>query len=431
VNPRVGAALLLLLLLGGLPGCEQDPRAPLDLDDIVDLEGDCVVVIHERLELGPDKSFPIHRYVADQPSSPGGWALVTHVDLDSDTPKQLAMLRVPASSHELATPPILLGQPSIGSTHIELRPGVAPGELWVLQDAGNNAAVRRLVPELGAIAENGSLANFPSVPAGVDGCPSRFNRQLLLIDGRPHVLALPDCSDAPTLDLHLLELDGSALFLNSWMLSFDPAPGDFSCVITHSCTIDPIGPGESTLMADAERVAVGFTQVRDFGNDETSSDVSILDIRLTAAGPKPTLVTFRQVWLTPTNLGPVRLAHDPFSVHFHVRNGSYVGGVGHDAALFRFDNLGETYVQLTTSLPFDGAGRLVQLDSQAVILHVTHETLRAIPLIDVASWPDWKPRTLMKLEGLSDLEPAGVGQVLLRRKAAPPQVVQLRCSSGP
>ena len=423
MNQRVGAALLVLL--GGLSGCEQDIRAPLDFGDIVDTDSDCVIVIHERLELGVDHNLPIHRYVADRPSSAGGWALVT-ITNDAEQ-AELALVRVKASPEEHGTAPIPLGQAHTSLARIELRAGTKPGELWVLQDAGNNAAVRKLAPELGVLAENGSLANFPTVTGGT-GCPSRFHRQLLFLDGRPFVLALPDCSDSVTLDLHLLELSEATMtFLSSWALSFDPSPGEFGCLLTKACVIDPIGPGESTLIADTERVAVGFTQVRDLGTGDSSSDVSLLELRRNPTGPIASLVTFRRVWQTPTDLGPVHVGQDPFSVHFHVRNRLGTG----DAALFRLDKLGELYTQLTTSLPFNGAGRLVQLDSQAVMLNVANGALYAIPLIDVASWPDWRPRILMALDGLIDFEPAGVGQVLLRRAQAPPQVVQLRCLSAP
>lgn len=418
MSSRARLALIGLLAIG----CEQDDlRAPLDLDHIDEPIEDCVTVIHESLELGLE----LHDYVGDGSGSTGGWALATILDEDLDAP-EIALVRVPASPDEPETEPVELGFASVNSARIELRAGAIPGELWVLVDRGNNALLRRLAPGVGVVAGNGLLANFP-LDDGTVGCPEEFHRQLLLIEGRPHVLALPDCSESTALELQLLELDPESLqFTTSWVLTFDPCAGDPQCgLVDYPYTLGPIRGGESSQVVSADRIAVGFTQVRDFGGGLAATDVSMLELWLETVGPVARIISFRQVWLTPTNLGTARFAQDLFSIQLHVRN----GGSDVDAALLRFDLREELYIQIKTPqlLPFGGPGRLVQLDGQSAMIDVRNGKLEAIPLIDVDSWPNWQPRTLLELDDLIDFEPAGVGQLLLRREQAAPQIVQLRC----
>jgi hypothetical protein len=412
-----GRGRLLLVMLPTL-GCEQDFRAPLDLDEIEEPTGSCVTVIHESLEPG----LALHQYVADAPNSAGGWALATILNEVLNQP-ELALVRVPATPDEAPTEPIELGFSNLASTRIELRGGAAPGELWLLQESDTSASLRKLAPGFGVIAGNGSLSNFPA-EEGNGACPAQFHRQLLLLEGRPYVLALPDCSDSTALDLQLLELDPDSLvFTSAWVLSFDPCTTDPQCGL-YPYTLTPIRGGESTHVANAERVAVGFTQVRDFGNGLTSAGVSLLDLELDADAPNARLITFREVWFTPTQLGPVHLGEDLFSTQLHVRN----GGSEQDAALLRFDVLGELYIQIKAPhLPLGGRGRLVQLATQSAMIDVDDGALVVVPLVDVASWPIWEPTTVLELDDLVSFEPAGLGQLLLRREQAPAQIVQLRC----
>ncbi len=413
------APLVATLVSLASPACGDDPRAPFDLDAIGEPDEDCVAVVHEALELGVEQ---LHRYVADAPGSAGGWALVTTIN-ELDNP-ELALVRVPAAADEPALAPIGLGIASLTATRVELRAGAAPGELWVLQDAGAAASLRKLAPKLGLVAGNGSLANFP-IPGDGGGCLGDHRRELLLIEGRPYVFALPKCSDSEALDLQLLELDPEDLqFASSWTLSFNPCADDPQCA-SYPYVINSIRGGGSTQVADAERVAVGFSQVREFSVGLTSADVSLLELRLVAGEPNARLITFRQVWLTPTELGLVEFAQDPFAIQLFVRN----GGSETDAALLRFDAIGELYVQINSAplLPLGGRGRLVQFATQSAMLDVRAGALELVPLIDVASWPQWDPRIVYALDDLVEFEPAGIGTLLLRRESAPPQVIALRC----
>lgn len=406
----------LLALLATL-GCDQDIRDPIDLDAIVEPTSECVTVIHESLEVG----LAVHEYVADAPTSAGGWALATI--LGEENQPELAIVRVPATPDEAPIEPITFGLSDPKTLHLQLRAGAKPGELWVLEESLAGTFLRKLAPEIGVVAGNGSIDNFPA-DSGYGSCPTEFQRQLLLIQGRPYVLALPDCSDSTELELHLLELDPDSLvFTTAWQLSFDPCFNDPQCGL-YPYKLEPIRGGESTHVANAEWVAVGFSQVRDFGNGLTSAGVSLLDLHMKAGAPNARLITFREVWFTPTELGPVHLGQDLFSVQLHVRN----GGSEHDAALLRFDAIGELFIQIKDPLlPMDGRGRLVQLETKSAMIDVDAGTLVAVPLDDVASWPTWRPTTLLELDGLLSFEPAGVGQLLLRRDQAPAQVVHLRC----
>jgi hypothetical protein len=416
-----GLSFACLLLLG----CELEPRAALDLDRIEEPTEDCVAVIHESLEPG----LALHEYVADAPNSPGGWALATILDEALNQP-ELALVRIPATPDEASTEPIELGVAELSAVAIELRAGVLPGELWVLLEKPSEASLRKLAPEVGTIAGNGSIDNFPTTDGGED-CSNEFHRQLLLIGGRPHVLALPRCSDSTALELQLLELDPDSLeFTSAWVLTFDPCVNDPACQLQFPYTLDPIRGGESTPTATAEQVAVGFTQVRDFGNGLTSTDVSLLELELQANGPHARIIRFENVWLTPTELGFADLGQDTYSIQLLVRN----GGSEVDAALLRFDRVGELFVQIKyPQLPFGGRGQLIQLATRSAMvdIDVDQGTLHAIPLVDAASWPVWEPRTLLELDDLVGFEPAGVGQLLLRREQAPPQIVHVRCLSDP
>jgi hypothetical protein len=65
------------------------------------------------------------------------------------------------------------------------------------------------------------------------------------------------------------------------------------------------------------------------------------------------------------------------------------------------------------------------------MLDIEDGVLRGIPLIDVDSWLDswsgWRSHDLHSLPDLVDFEVSGVGQLLLRREQAPPQVVHVAC----
>jgi hypothetical protein len=411
------ALVLACLLLG----CDVDSRTALDLDRIEEPTEGCVTVIHESLEPG----LALHEYVADAPNSPGGWALASILNEQLDEP-ELALVRIPATADEPPTTPIALDEAELAAIRIELRGGVLPGELWVLQQSESEASVRRLVPGSGTIASNFSLGNFPTDDGG-EGCPTEFHRQLLLIGGRPYVLALPNCSDSTALEMQLLELGPESLqFITAWVLTFDPCIHDPNCAL-YPYRLAPIGGGESTHDTTADQVAVGFTQVRDFGNGLTSSDVSLLELAVKANAPSARITRFREVWLTPTELGPAELGQDPFSIQLHVRN----GGSQHDAALLRFDYGGTLFVQIKyPQLPFSGRGQLVQLATSSAMIDVAQGMLQAIPLDDVDDWPVWQPRTLLELDDLVGFEPAGVGQLLLRREQAPAQIVHIRCLNG-
>ncbi|PRQ03715.1 hypothetical protein ENSA5_13370 [Enhygromyxa salina] len=413
-----------------IAGCD-DARAPLDLDAIAEPSDECVRVIHETLELGG----PLHRFVSDGPGSAGGWGMITFIN-EFDLPA-LALVRVPASASEAPTARIELGMSSPDPELVQLRAGSEPGEVWALSRSGQVVVLRRIVPELGLIATNGMLGNFPIHDDDGGACPSEHSRTLLVIEGQPYLLALPNCSDTPALDLHLLALERETLdFLTSWQLSFDPcAPYDdpAACAEIFAYSLSAIGPGTSTLLPDAARIPVGFTQVRAFtgglglSGTVMSSDVSLLDMRMTSNGPSARLVTFREVWIhsLPLALGPVSLGQDPYSTQLHIRNEL----LEDDAALMRFDTIGEFYVQLRDPelLPLGGRGQLVQLPDQAAMIDVEGGGLHAAPLADIGAWPFWTERTVLELDDLVDFEISGVGQLLLRRDQVAPQLVYLSC----
>lgn len=407
---RIAPAIIGLLTVA----CEDDVRATLDLDRIVE-PTDCVEVVHERLELGDE----LHEYLADAPHSAGGWALISVTD-DFDPPT-LALVRVPATPDEPETEPIEVGHWSPGSVHFELRSGAAPGELWVLRDAGSAVSLYKLHPGEGVVAYNA----YPTNDGG-GGCPNYFSRQLLLLDEHPFVLALPSCSSSTALETQLFGFDPDSLLLdNGWLLTFDACASDPLCGLDgYPYTLSSIRGGESTRAADAQRIELGFTQVRNLEVGLVSADVSLLELWLVAGTPEARLVTLTGVWQVPTHLGLVHLAQDPFSTQLHVRNGNNL-----DAALIRFDLAKKSIIRITSPqlLPLGGRGRLVQLGHQSAMIDVHGGALEVVPLVDVEMWPRWEPRILLEHDDLLDFEPAGVGQLLLRREQAPPQIVRLRC----
>jgi hypothetical protein len=399
-------------------GCE-DPRGPFDLDALVEPAVDCVTVVHESLDLGG----PLHRFVGDSLGSPGGWGLVT---LDGE----LTLVRVPASSDEPATASIPLGLPEAFADAVELRGGVG-GELWVLSQAGD-VSVIRVLPEHGEVARNDSIAYFPAFVQDSSGCPTTHTRSFLFIEGRPYVLALPDCAGGPALSLHLLALEPETLAYEiAWQLSFDPCDGELdpiSCAFEHGYWLESIGTAGSTPHTELERVAVAFTQVRAFGDQPEvlirSADISLLDMRMLESGPHARLVNYRAVWTDylPFGLGSLGVTRDPYSTQLHVRNAFY----DDDAALVRLDTIAEYYSLITSveQQPLTGRGRLVQLENSGAMMDVEDGALQAVPL---RNWPDWATYTLLELDDLVDFEISGIGQLLLRREQAPPQVVHVAC----
>jgi hypothetical protein len=411
------------LALASMSSCD-DARAPIDLDAIVAPSDACVTVVHDGLDVGG----PVYRFISDAPGSAGGWALTTV--LNENNLQALAIVRVPASADEGPTPIGLLGTFTPDPASIELRAGAEPGEAWVLSQAGGVVALRRLLPELGPVASNSMLGNFPAYdPSGK--CPTAHARSLLLSEGRPYLLAIPDCSDDPALTVGLLALERETLaFSTSWELSFDPCgqQDPATCALLFSYWLPTISAGGSALLPDTSRVPIGFTQQRVFV-PPAASDVVLLDMRITASGPTARLVTLRSLWThnVPVSLGPVSVTQDPYAIQLHVRNEL----LADDALLLRFDTIGDLYTPVRHPLPFDGQGELVQLADQGVMLDIEAGVLRGVPLIDVDSWIDswsgWRSYELHSLPDLVDFEVVGVGQLLLRREQALPQVVHVAC----
>lgn len=399
-------------------GCD-DGRGPFDLDALAEPATQCVTVVHESLDLGG----PLHRFVGDSLGSPGGWGLVTLDD-------ELVLVRVPASTSEPSTAAIPLGLPDGYEDAVELRVGLG-GVLWVLIDVGI-VSVRRVVPELGEVARNDALANFPALVDDSSGCPTKHHRTLLFIEGRPFVLALPDCAAGPALVVHLLELEGETLeYEIAWQLAFDPCDDGqdpISCALVHAYALESISAASSTPHIELERAAIAFTQVRAFGSEAEillrSADISLLDMRMSSSGPNARLVSYREVWTDnlPFSLGSPGVTRDPYSTQLHVRNELH----DDDAALVRLDTIAEHYSLLARveDLPLAGRGRVVQLESSGVMLDVDDGALRAAAL---RSWPDWETSTLLELDDLVDFEVSGIGQLLLRRELAAPQVVHITC----
>lgn len=397
----------------------DDPRDPFDLDALVDPTIECVTVVHESLELGG----PLHRFVGDSLGSPGGWGLVT---LEG----QLVLVRVPASASEALTAAIPLGLPETYAEDVDLHIGL-DGELWVLSQTGI-VTVRRILPVLGEVARNDTLTNFPAIVDDGIGCPTKHTRSLLFIEGRPHVLALPDCADGPALSLHLLALEPETLeYELVWQLAFDPCDGELdpiSCALSLAYSLESVGAASSTPHTELERAAVAFTQVRAFGSPNDvlvrSADISLLDMRMSESGPQARLVSYRDVWADhlPFSLGPLGVTRDPYSTQLHVRNEFF----DDDAALVRLDTIAEQYSLITSpdELPLTGRGKLVQLENAGVMLDVEDGALHAVSL---RRWPSWATHTLVELDDLVDFEVSGIGQLLLRREQSPPQVVHISC----
>ena len=422
-------AMVLVLMLAG--GCELEARAPLDLDAFTQPSQACVEVVHEALELGG----PIHRVVADAGDEGGGWALVDRSDIE---PPGLALVRIPATNgDELDTPIVPLLLTSNYAPAVELRAGATAGELWAILPGLPGQTLMKLVPELGLVAHNDALGNFP-IAGPTPPCPTSFSRILVLAEGRPYVLAAPDCSAGAGLVLHLLAIEPESLaFGLSWDLEFDPCLGSedpSACAYESAYSVPELSPPRTSLIVDSSRAPVGLSMVRSLdqsagleGAGVRTHDVALLDILIDPDGPDARLMTFREVWpdTLPVLLGPATVGRDLYSTQLFVRN---LAGAD-DAALLRFDTAFDLYDLVRDPLPFGGAGELVQLESQSALVHVDYETgtLEAVGLADVDSWPKWKPKVLVELDDLVDVEQAGVGKLLLRRQEAAPQLISLNC----
>lgn len=423
------APAALALALAGAASCESAEPEAVDLSALDEPEQSCVRVTHEALDI-PDIE-ELHGFVADA-SGTGGWALVTRIHPEFFSP-QLAMVRVPASPDEANTEIVGITDPNklIG---YELRRGAELGELWLLNENNTAVYLRRLRPGLGAESTNGMLANFPAIDPG-GACPEAWQRQLLLVEGRPYILALPNCSDNAILELQLLELDPDDLsFTTSWLLAFDPCAGvaeSVGCTANLAYRLAALVPGSATPLPSASRVSVAFAQLRAFNQGaldpeslDVANDLSMLDLRITPAGPQVRLLTFRDIWLTASVLPPERprLAQDPYSTQILMRTPA-----ADSSALFRLDTVSDHYLQTSEAVPFAGEGELVQLRSESAMMLAEEGELLAIPLVDVDGWPQWQERVIHELEGLVDFESAGPGDLLLRREDQPPQVIHVDC----
>lgn len=429
------APTLAWALAWTLAGCD-DSRGPLDLGELVTPERECVELIHESLDLGG----PIVAFASDTAGSRGGWALVsTMIDLAP----VLAMVRVPASADEPTTAPIVVAHDPNDAPRFRLRAGLELGTAWLLRDTDINQVspviLRKLAPGVGVVAANAELDNFPADESGAE-CPERWSRQLVLIEGRPFMLAIPDCSEGPSVELQLLELDEHDLgFSTNWTLAFDPCLGvdPQTCAAAYAYRLAAIGAGQSTHLPGASRVAIGFTQVRAFDDQFTndapillSSDVSLLDLRVSETGPDARLLTFREVWVhvTPVSLGAVQLAQDHDALQIFVPNlASRI-----ESALVRLDLITDLYLPAIGSedaLPFAGDGTLIQLERESAILQLDAELglLRATALADIDAWATFPAQTLYEQPDLLGFESAGPGMLLIQRSEHPEQILHVTC----
>lgn len=430
---RTSTSMALLAL--ALAACDES-RDPLDLDELITPDRECVEVVHESLDLGGS----IIAFASDTAGSLGGWALVSTV-LDVDP--VLAIVRVPASADEPATEPIVVANTPLDAPLFHLRAGLELGTGWLLRGPDSSqpgpVVLRKLVPGIGVIASNAVLENFPADESGSD-CPDRWWRQLLLIEGRPFMLATPDCSEGPALELQLLALDENLDFLTNWTLAFDPCgslvdPED--CALAFGYRLHTIGPGQSTHFPDASRVAIGFTQVRLFNEGLSaeapitlSSDISLLDLRVNASGPDARLLTLREIWVHMTSfpLGVVELAQDHDSLQIFVPNLAARA----DSALVRLDENADEYLAASGAdvLPHAGQGTLLQLERESVMLglDVDQGRILAAPLIDVEVWGSFASRVLYEQADLIGFENAGPGMLLVRRNGHPEQLLHIACA---
>ncbi len=415
-----------------LPTCIDD-RDPLDLEELIEPERECITMIHESLDLGG----PIVSFASDAAGSPGGWALISTM---VDGLPGLALVRVPASADEPPTEPIVVASDPLMAPLFRLRAGLELGTAWLLRDTNSNQTgaviLRKLAPGVGEVAINTQLANFPADDSGAD-CPERWWRHLVLIEGRPYMLAIPDCSDGPGLELELVELvEFSLEFSTNWTLAFDPCEGldPLACATAFAYRLDTIGTGQSSQLAGVSRAALGFTQVRAFddqvGDDapiDLHSDISLLDLRVSAEGPDARLLTFRDVWThaVPLPLGAVQLAQDPYSLQLFVPNFEDLG----QSALIRLDTISDFYLLALgfDVLPFAGQGTLVQLARESAVLELDEGRLLATGLIDVDVWGSFSSQVIYEQDDLIGFESAGPGMLVLQRSEHPDQLLHVAC----
>ncbi|MFV8753882.1 hypothetical protein ACNOYE_25335 [Nannocystaceae bacterium ST9] len=426
-----------LALLGSLALACDDGRGPLELDELIEPEQQCVTLVHESLDLDGT----ILAFASDAAGSTGGWALISTVIEDQP---QLAVVRVPASADEPETALLTVSNDPFDAPLFHLRAGLESGSAWLLRDTDDEqigpVVLRKLIPGVGEAASNGQLANFPADESG-DECPDAWARELVLIEGRPYMLAIPDCAAGPSVELQLLELDGESLaFLTNWTLAFDPCEGldPQACANAFAYRLDRIGSGQSTHLPGASRVAVGFTQVRAFDDEfgtgtpiGLSSDISVLDLRADANGPDARLLTFREVWVhtLPFPLGEVELAQDPYSLQIFVPNLADRS----QSALVRLDTISDFYLLAMGAeiLPNAGQASLIQLARESTMIWLDEGRLDATSLIDVDVWGSFESQTIYAADDLIGFESAGPGMLLLHRSEHPDALIHVACLESP
>jgi hypothetical protein len=412
----------------------DDGRAPLDFTQLDEPERACVETIHEELELALDGT--IVEFAADAPGSRGGWALLS-TTLDGDD--ALALVRVPASASEPETAPIPVGLP-FDAPRFELRAGAELGEAWLLRnvDAQGQGAMQllRVRPGVGVVASNGSLANFPA-DSGDAGCPHAWQRQLLLIEGRPYLLATPDCSEGPDLAFELLALEPDTLaFAINWSLAFDPCIGldPELCAQAYSYRLVALVAGQSTHLAGASRVSIALAQTLGYDGQTDDPDdsvpalttsVSRLDLRVTAQGPDARLLTIPEVWqhVGPLLLGSLQLGQDLAAQQIYVPVIDYP----RESVLLRIDSINDSYLAASSLvLPQGEALALVQLDHASALAWIDQGRLRAAALDDVDVWGAFESHTLLEPDVLG-FESAGPGMLVARRSDGRTQVLHVAC----
>lgn len=423
------------LVLGPLVALAcDDGRAPLDFTQLDEPERSCVEIIHEELELELELDGTVLEFAGDAPGSRGGWALTT---ASVEGAEALVLQRVRASASEPETAPLVVGLP-LDAPRYELRAGAELGDAWLLRDVdaeGQGAMLlRRVRPGIGLVASNGSLANFPA-DSGDAECPHAWQRDLLLIEGRPYLLATPDCSEGPDLSLELLELEPETLaFLTTWSLAFDPCVGlaPELCAQAYSYRLVSVVAGQSTHLAGASRVSIALAQTvgydgqtDDPSTPALSTSISRLDLRVTAQGPDARLLTIRDVWqhVGPLQLGTLQLGQDVSAQQIYVPVLDYPL----QSVLLRIDSINDSYLAATSLvLPMGEALSLVQLDHASALAWLEETRLRASPLDDVDVWGAFESHTLLEPDVLG-FESAGPGMLVARRSEGRTQVLHVAC----
>lgn len=430
--------LVTMVLLG--TGCQ----APSHFETIVvDIAANCneVEVTSDAVDLDPRDGSGLRVLAAahDGASTSGWWLLVSAPEGENE-PHSLQLWHLLDGSVDARVP---LGLAPDVAPDLDLRPGVRPGEAWLLRraeglmyvwqvDADASEPLVGMSSDLGAFPVTNDLCQDNEFGFETRCPTTTWHRDLVFLDGVPFVASVPPFSSDASTWVYLGELVHGA---TAHLFVLQERPLEFVSRCDPGLSLQDFATCEERLkFTSYPDIRVLATQIdprtpftsllvlRERAEDNVPSpypEVVVLSLGLTDSNLAGGLVKADSGIAVPTGSEPTGLALDAFA--------TYLLHATHDRGplLLRMPNLGAT-VEPITDVPLGGEVALLQLDDDVALSRIVDGTWEITKLFPDA--PEQSRVTEHRAATpIVAVEPAGPGAFIAFREGGGPDLLRVRC----